>query len=128
MSVAQAVSRIDTSNACGCSGHIDAIEATRELTRLERTVVAIGVADAAQGKRIVANPGALMQRLIRLVAGWRTPAMLADPRLEALRHFAQVAATGGERIADFRRVRDAGFSVAQVVTAALLSRAQALPG
>ena len=120
MTSLHAASTIDISHAGQCPEPVDTHEAN--LSRLERTVVAIGVADAAQGKRIVANPHRQLERLIRLVAARRTPATLADPRLEALRHFAQVTAQLGERIADIRRLRDAGFGLGQVVIAARLSR------
>lgn len=127
MTSVHAVSSIDIGHAGQCPEPVDAHEANRELSRLERTVVAIGVADAAQGKRLVANPHSRLERLVRLVAARRTPATLADPRLEALRHFAQVTATTRERIADIRRLRDAGFSLGQVVAAAHLSRPEGLP-
>lgn len=127
MGSAQAVSHIDISDAGYRPDQSDAGGSDSELSRLERTVIAIGVADAAQGKRIVPNPDGRLERLVRLVAGRRTPARLADPRLEALRHFAQVAAADGERIADIRRLRCAGFSLGHVVATARLSRAQGLP-
>ena len=127
MGSAHAVLRVDISDTGHRPDKGDAGEPNRELSHLERTVIAIGVADAAQGKRIVADPDARLERLIRLVAGRRTPARLADPRLEALRHFAQVAAADGERIANVRRLSAAGFSLGQVVAAARLSRAPGLP-
>lgn len=127
MGSAQAALHVDTSDAGRRPCRGEACEPDRELSRLERTAIAIGVVDAAQGKRIVANPDARLQRLIRLVTGRRTPARLADPRLEALRHFAQVAAADCERLADIRRLCGAGFSLGQVVAAARLSRAHGLP-
>lgn len=122
MALAKLLSRDEVSDACRRSQHVETDPADNGLSALERTVIAIGAADARQGKPILANPRSRLKRLADLVAGRRTPATLADPRLDALRRFAQVAATGRERIADLRRARDAGFNPGQIVLAARLSR------
>ena len=127
MALAKLLSRGEITDACRRLRHVEAEQTSSDLSALERAAVAIGAADARQGKRIATNPHGRLQRLTAMVAGRRTPATLADPRLDALRRFAQVAATGRERIADLRRARDAGFNPGQIVLAARLSRGIARP-
>ena len=94
------------------------------LTPLEREVVGIGRADAQDGA-IVSGAGRLIDRLrgsAAQIAGRRRTPPLADPRLEALRRFAQRAALGHEEVADIGALRHAGFAVSQIVMAARLAR------
>ena len=94
------------------------------LTPLEREVIGIGRRDAHDGA-IVSGEGGLLDRLrisAAQLAGRRRTTPLADPRLEALRRFAQRAALGREEITDLGALRHAGFAVSQIVIAARLAR------
>ncbi len=122
MTLAQPLTREAVRAACRFPGTADAVGAPDELSMIERTVIAVGAADARRGLWVAAKPDGRLRRLTDLLMGRRTPIALADPRLDALRRFAQTAASGRERISDIRRVRDAGFSSPQIVLAARLSR------
>lgn len=91
------------------------------LSEIERTVVAVGAADARRGLDIIVGSTGPLRRLTDVILGRRAPVELADPRLETLRRFAQVAARGRERIDHIRDMRHAGFNSAQIVLAARLA-------
>lgn len=97
------------------------------LSPLELEVVAIGRADA-QNAVLVRSGNALVERvrdIACLVTGQRRAKPLADPKLEALRRFAQRAALAREQIADIRAMRDAGYATRQIVMTTRLARAAA---
>ena len=114
----------------GASARLDRTVSDGSLTPLEREVIGIGRADAHDGA-IVSSKGRLVDRLrssaAQMVGRRRTPP-LADPRLEALRRFAQRAALGREEIADIGALRHAGFAVSQIVMATRLARPHAPEG
>lgn len=108
----------------GAGVRLDRAASDGSLTPLEREVVGIGRADA-QDRAIVDGKRGLVDRLrgsAAQLAGRRRTTPLADPRLEALRRFAQRAALGREEIADIGALRHAGFAVSQIVMAARLAR------
>ena len=101
-------------------------EQLTDLSRIERMVVEIAAHDARRGIRPVAEDdlslGASIRRLVLRLRGRRDANVLADARLDTLRRFAQSAARGRERLSDLRALRDAGFTPAQIVLTARLSR------
>ncbi len=92
------------------------------LSPLERTVIQVAAADARRGPPL-SDRALRLRRIVDLLLGRRPVRPLADPRLEALRRFAMRAALGRDRIGDMRSLRDAGFTLAQIVVASRLSRA-----
>lgn len=124
MALANSVLRDAVRSACIHPRPAVVVGEREDLSPLERTVVSIGATDARRGLWTVQlfAPSSRLYRLTNLLLGRRTPATLADPRLEALRRFAHVAAKGRERLHDIRSVRDAGFNPAQIVLATRLSR------
>jgi hypothetical protein len=97
------------------------------LSPLELEVVAIGRADA-QNAVLVRSGNALVERvrdIACLVTGQRRAKPLADPKLEALRRFAQQAALAREQITDIIAMRDAGYATPQIVMTTRLARGAA---